>query len=236
MKCAAIVLAAGQGKRMQKDQPKQFLMLGGKPVLYYSLKAFEQSERITEIILVTGEEYLTYCRENIIEKYQFEKVSKIVAGGKERYDSVYQGLCALSQVDYVFIHDGARPFLTMQMIERGYETVLAKKACIAAVPVKDTIKTIGEEMQVTGTPDRTSLWQVQTPQVFSQSLIKKAYDSLQHVDKQGITDDAMVVEKMTDCPVAVFLGDYHNIKITTPEDLVIGEAFIRAAAELLKKF
>lgn len=226
MKCAAIILAAGQGKRMQTSQPKQFLMLGDKPVLYYALQAFEQSERIQEIILVAGEEYLSYCQENIIEKYHFQKVSRIIAGGQERYDSVYQGLSVLTDVDYVFIHDGARPFVSDQVIERGYHAVLSKKACIAAVPVKDTIKRVNVDMQVEGTPDRSSLWQVQTPQVFFCPLIKNAYDSLQQMDKQGITDDAMVVEQMTDCPVSVFEGDYHNIKITTPEDLMVGEAFL----------
>ncbi|MDD6208197.1 MAG: 2-C-methyl-D-erythritol 4-phosphate cytidylyltransferase [Clostridiales bacterium] len=227
MKCAAIILAAGQGKRMKSSQPKQFLMLGDKPLLYYALQAFEQSDRIGEIVLVAGEEYLSYCQENIIEKYHFQKVSHIIAGGQERYDSVYQGLSVLSDVDYVFIHDGARPFVSGQLIERGYQTVLSKKACIAAVRVKDTIKVADSAGKVQETPDRSSLWQVQTPQIFSYPLIKNAYDSLQETDKQGITDDAMVVEQMADCPVFVFEGDYRNIKITTPEDLEIGEVFVK---------
>ena len=124
MKCTAIVLAAGQGKRMKSKVQKQFLELKGKPVLYYSLACFEKSEEIQEILVVTGEESIEFVKKEIIEIYGFQKVKAVVAGGKERYDSVYNGLLACEDCDYVFIHDGARPFVTEEMIRRGKEAVL----------------------------------------------------------------------------------------------------------------
>ena len=148
---AAIVLAAGRGSRMKSKIQKQYLLLKGKPVLYYSLKAFEESF-IDEIILVTGEEEIEYCRKEIVEKYGFTKVSHIVTGGKERYHSVFCGLQALTDCDYVFIHDGARPFVTEQILERAYETVQKEHACVVGMPVKDTIKLADENGFAKETP------------------------------------------------------------------------------------
>ena len=118
-KNTAIVLAAGQGKRMNSRIQKQFLEIDHRPVLYYSLECFQKSPLIQDIILVTGEEMISYCKKEIVERYNFTKVTKVIAGGKERYDSVYQGLLACEDCDYVFIHDGARPFVTEAMLERG---------------------------------------------------------------------------------------------------------------------
>ena len=225
MKTAAIVLSAGSGKRMGTDVPKQYLALNDKPVIYYSLKAFEDSI-IDEIILVVGDGYEQYCKKEIIDKYGLKKVSAVVPGGKERYDSVYNGITA-TDADYVFIHDGARPFVNPSMIKRGFDRVLEKKACIAAMPVKDTIKSVDTNSVVTGTPERNSLYQVQTPQIFERGLLVSAYAKMES-DKgcKSITDDAMIIEKYTDTKVCVFDGAYSNIKITTAEDMVIAKALL----------
>ena len=225
MKNAAIVLAAGQGKRMKSKVQKQFLLIKEKPVLYYTLNAFETSPLISDIILVTGKDEIEYCQQEIVEKYGFMKVCKIVAGGKERYHSVHNGIQAIDEADYVFIHDGARPFVDGEIIERVCTTVKEHEACVVGMPVKDTIKIADEEGFAAQTPDRRKVWQVQTPQAFEYHLIKNAYERLLEEEPEGITDDAMVVETMTSHKVKLVEGSYRNIKITTPEDLDIATIF-----------
>lgn len=227
MKCTAIILAAGQGKRMKTKVQKQFLMLQGKPLLYYSLACFQKSDEIQEIVVVTGKKSIDYCRSEIIEKYGFTKVKSIAEGGKERYDSVYAGLEACSaDTDYVFIHDGARPFVTEDIIKRTKEVAVTYQACIAGMPSKDTVKIIDENNMVSATPERSRVWSVQTPQVFLYSLIKEAHDTARSVSMQGITDDAMVVEQYKNTPVHIVEGAYENIKITTPEDILVAEKIL----------
>lgn len=221
----AVVLAAGQGKRMKSRIQKQFLLIKEKPVLYYTLQAFEKSPLISGIILVTGKEEIEYCRQEIVEKYGFAKVKKIVAGGKERYHSVYEGLKAVEGAEYVFIHDGARPFVDHAMLERLYGAVKEYGACVAGMPVKDTIKLSDEKGFAAQTPERNRVWQVQTPQTFDYPLIRDAYEKLMEEKLEGVTDDAMVVESMTDHKVKLVEGSYRNIKITTPEDLEIAALF-----------
>ena len=226
----AIVLAAGQGKRMQSKIQKQFLEIQGYPVLYYSLRCFQESPLIGNIILVTGEEMVSYCKEEIVDKYGFTKVTNVIAGGKERYDSVYAGLCACSEIpcDYVFIHDGARPFITEEMLERGLERTRKTGACVLGMPSKDTVKLADKNAFVESTPERNYVWTVQTPQIFLYSLVKTAHDKIRRKDMSNITDDAMVIEQETGVKVALAKGSYQNIKITTPEDLWIAEAFLRS--------
>ena len=225
-KTAAIVLAAGQGRRMNSQVQKQYLMLGEYPVIYYSLRAFEQSF-VDEVVLVTGALEQEYCRKEIVEKYGFTKVRSIVAGGKERYHSVANGLRALKDCDYVFIHDGARPFLTQDILKRAYETVVQEKACVVGMPVKDTIKLADENGYAQTTPRRDLVWQIQTPQVFACDLIWKAYEKFleqeQTLEEQGVrmTDDAMVAEYFAGVKVRLVEGSYENIKLTTPEDFKI---------------
>lgn len=233
MKTTAIVLAAGQGKRMGSHVAKQYLLLKGRPVLYYSLKCFEESS-IDQIILVTAKGQETYCKEEIVDRYGFLKVTKIVEGGKERYHSVAKGLDAAGEdCDYVFIHDGARPFVTPEMVENGLEEVKKYEACVFGMPVKDTIKISDEEGFARTTPKRETVWQIQTPQMFSYPIIKEAYDRLlikeEELKKQGIsiTDDAMVAEMLLNKKVKLVRGSYENIKLTTPEDLEIAETFLR---------
>ena len=222
----AIVLAAGQGKRMHSKVQKQFLEIQGYPVLYYSLRCFQESPLIQDIILVTGEESISYCKEEIVQKYGFTKVSAVIPGGKERYDSVYAGLCECRDCEYVLIHDGARPFITDEILKRVYEQVQVQKACVVGMPVKDTIKLINKEKQIKESPDRSLVWQAQTPQAFELSLIVEAFERQLKEDCSHITDDAMVVEKQMGVPVYMVEGSYNNIKITTPEDLVIARAFL----------
>lgn len=226
-KHTAIVLAAGKGSRMQSAVPKQYLELCGKPVLYYSLAAFEESF-IDEIILVAGKDDISYCKEQIVERYGFQKVTEIIAGGAERYLSVYQGLLAAEEADYVYIHDGARPFVDAAILSDAKACVEQYQACVAGMPVKDTIKIVDAEDFAKETPERKYVWQVQTPQVFSYALVREAYDMLmEDQNAYSVTDDAMVVETMLNYPVKLFQASYKNIKITTPEDLQIAELFVQ---------
>ena len=225
-KTAAIVLSAGKGLRMGGSIPKQYMELAGKPVLYYCLRAFEESS-VDEIIIVCGSGDEEYVREKIAAAYGIKKVTKIVCGGAERYDSVYNGLLACDpDTSYVSIHDGARPVLTCEMIEKLGTEVREKKAVIAACPSKDTVKIADENGKVVSTPDRKNVWQVQTPQVFDYKLIKSAYEKLAVSDKSGVTDDAMVVERFTDAAVYLCDTGYGNIKITTPEDIGAAEGLL----------
>ena len=228
-KCTAVVLAAGKGSRMGTKIQKQYLEICGKPVLYYTLAAFAASPIIDEIVLVTGEGKTDYCRKNIIEAYGITKVNKIVVGGKERYESVYKALREIEPEGYVFIHDGARPFVDESIIERTYQAVKEYRACVAGMPSKDTVKIVDENDFAVNTPERRFVWCIQTPQVFETALIRHAYFKLMENEENetGITDDAMVVERMENCAVKLVEGSYENIKITTPEDLILAESLIK---------
>ncbi|MBO4902355.1 MAG: 2-C-methyl-D-erythritol 4-phosphate cytidylyltransferase [Lachnospiraceae bacterium] len=231
-KCAAIVLAAGRGKRMGTDTAKQYLPLGDKPVLCYALQAFEDSF-MDEVVLVTAAEEIDFCKREIVEKYRFGKIKKIVAGGQERYHSVACGLTAIDTCDYVFIHDGARPFVDEPVLTRLFASLLENETAIAAMPAKDTVKIADADGFAASTPDRSLVWQMQTPQAFAYAPIRDAYekllDSEEEVLKKGIhiTDDAMVMETFGNLKVKLVEGSYRNIKITTPEDLKIAEALLK---------
>ncbi len=227
--CTAVVLAAGRGTRMGTQTAKQYLELQGKPVLAYALEVFEQTEAVDDILLMTDKDHVEYCEREICGKYGIKKVSAVAPGGKERYESVWKALCILKErgtSGYVMIHDGARPFITEEILERVYEQVQEKKACVVGMPVKDTIKLINKDGQIEKSPDRSLVWQAQTPQVFELSLIIEAFERQMQGDCSHITDDAMVVEKQMGIPVYMVEGSYNNIKITTPEDLVIAQAFL----------
>lgn len=234
-KCTAIVLAAGAGRRMESKVAKQYMLLADKPVIWYGLQAFEKSPRIEEVILVVGTDEIPYAQKEIVEKYGFSKVSSIIEGGKERYLSVKNALDGMEVYEegYLFIHDGARPFLTEKMIEDTYQAAVQYGAACAAVPVKDTIKVADEKGFAVATPDRSRLYAVQTPQVFKASLIKEAYELLterkETLLEQGltVTDDAMVVEQMLKHPVKLVEASYENIKITTPSDMEVAMQFLK---------
>lgn len=230
MQYAAIVLSAGSGSRMHSDIPKQYMDLNGYPVIYYALRAFEESD-VDSVVLVTAPEDVDFCQENIVKKYGFDKVRAVVGGGAERYLSVYEGLKA-AEADYVLIHDGARPLIDAESIRLCMETVTREKACVLATPVKDTIKVADVDGYAAKTPKRSTLWAVQTPQSFSRELLMQAYDRLFEQVHRGtlhipITDDAMIVEQMTGQKVRLIEGKYTNIKITTPEDLDIAKLFLK---------
>lgn len=225
-KITAIVLAAGAGKRMNSAVHKQYMQLEGKPLLYYALKAFEASA-VTDIVLVVGAGEISYCKETIVDQYGIKKVSRIVTGGKERYHSVYEGLKAADGAQYVLIHDGARPFVTEEIIKNSIDAAKEYGACVVGMPVKDTIKVIGEDGFAKETPARSSLWQIQTPQTFSYLLILQAYERVLAQGDSAVTDDAMVLEQTMGQQVKVIEGDYRNIKITTPEDILVAEAYLK---------
>lgn len=222
---SVIVLAAGQGRRMNSKVQKQFMLLQDKPVLYYSLKCFQESN-VMRIILVTGEKEIEYCKKEIVEKYQFDKVTDVIAGGTERYDSVEQGLNCITD-GIVLIHDGARPFVNLEMIQQSIEAAREYGACTVGMPVKDTIKVVNENGIGIDTPDRSTLWQIQTPQTFQVPLIKEAYARMRKTKMGNITDDTMLVEYYCNTKVKVIKGDYRNLKITTPEDMILAEGILQ---------
>lgn len=227
-KCIAIVLSAGQGRRMGTAVQKQYIELEGKPVIYYTLKAFQDSAVIDEVVLVVGQGQEQFVKEEIVDRYEFTKVSAVIPGGKERYDSVWEGLKSVREKEgYIFIHDGARMFVDDQILRKGYETVKECNACAAGMPSKDTIKLVDGQGFVTETPQRKYVWTVQTPQIFENSLITEAYSRLMREECIEVTDDAMVVEQMMKVPVRLFEASYENIKITTPEDLKIAVEFLK---------
>ena len=227
MKSIAIILAAGSGKRFSAKKKKQFVELFDKPLLYYSLKAFSES-KADEIIVVTSKDDIDFVREDIVNKYGFSKVISIIAGGAERYDSVYNGL-EKATGDICMIHDSARAMISVELINRCIEETFKYGAVVPVVAPKDTIR-VRDGGFGGVTIDRNKLCIIQTPQCFDIALIKSAFEKLYKTDYKnlGITDDAMVVEKFTDTKVRLIDGDYKNIKVTTPEDIVIAKAFLDA--------
>ena len=223
--CTAVIVAAGKGRRMGTEVSKQFLPLCGKEILAHSVEKFEKAEKIRDIVLVTGEDSLQDVRE-MAQEYGWKKIVAVVAGGKERQDSVWNGLQAVSDdTDIVLIHDGVRPFVTEDILNHSIETAMEMGSCVAGVPAKDTIKVCNGENVAVATPDRSTLWQIQTPQTFRKDLIMQAYQKAKAEGFVG-TDDASLAE-YSGCPVKVIMGSYRNIKITTKEDLLVGEAFLK---------
>lgn len=223
----ALVPAAGMGKRMGADINKQYLLLDGMPIVARTLQVFQQSELISGIVLVTPEPEIPYCRSEVVERYNLSKVLAIAPGGSERQHSVMNGLKELQRHaeadDIVLIHDGVRPFIDTRLLQQAYETACAADGALVAVPVKDTIKAVQNGI-ITGTPDRSNLWQAQTPQAFRLELVIRAHRQAADDGFLG-TDDCSLVERMGG-KISTVTGSYRNIKITTPEDLVLAEAFL----------
>ncbi len=220
-KIAVIVVAGGSGKRMKTSEPKQFLSLLGKPVLLHSLLPFQHSEMVSRIILVAPANELERCRHQIVDAYHLHKVTRIVAGGEERADSVKAGLKALgSGEDYIAVHDGARPLIEIKSIEQVFNEAIRTGAAMLVQPITDTVKEVNESGEVQRTISREKLRLAQTPQVFSAEWLRKAYDGFP-VDSKA-TDDAGVMEH-AGYPVKTVCGNTANIKITTPDDLAIAE-------------
>jgi 2-C-methyl-D-erythritol 4-phosphate cytidylyltransferase len=213
------------GRRMGASINKQYLQLAGKPILAHTISRFEQHPRIDNIIVIIPEAEIPFCQAEVVDRFDYRKVSAVVAGGAERQDSVRNGLEALEAEDddLVLIHDGVRPLFEDDLVERMIDETLNHSACLAGVPVKDTIKEV-EGGQVVATPARERLWQAQTPQAFRYGLIRDAHRRALE-DAVVVTDDAMLAERDGHA-VKMVMGSYRNIKITTPEDLAMAEAWL----------
>lgn len=226
-KSTAIITAAGKGTRMNSDINKQYIDIAGIPILARTIAAFENCEAIADIIVVVNEDDIQYCRRNIIEQYNFSKVNALISGGSERQNSVYKGLCAVDESrKIVLIHDGARPFVSKRNI---IDCILSAKefgACGIGVRLKDTIKICDQKGFVRTTPDRSSLWSIQTPQAFTYDIIMNAHKVAIQSGYIG-TDDLVLVERQG-LQVKIIEGSYQNFKITTPEDLIIGESIAKS--------
>ena len=233
MKADAIIVSAGKGQRFMEGRKKQFFLLADKPILTHTLDKFENCPLIDSILLVVGQEDMDYCLKEIIEKNRYRKISQIVPGGKRRQDSVKNGMDALSRdANIVVIHDGVRPFVTREMIEDSIHSAQRFGAVVLAMPVKETIKIANADGTVLKTLDRESLWQIQTPQTFQAHVIKEAYQKATENGFVG-TDDASLVERLG-MKVHILPGSYTNIKITTPEDLILANLFLRMRAHTLQ--
>jgi 2-C-methyl-D-erythritol 4-phosphate cytidylyltransferase len=222
---SAVILAAGKGSRMKAGINKQFLMLRDKPIIVYTILAFEECAEIDEIILVTAPDELDFFKSAILEKYSFSKVKKLIVGGAERQQSAFNGIEAVSpESDTVLIHDGARPFVSKQTIIDCIEQAKLYGAVSAGMPSKDTVKLVDESDMVSSTPDRRRVWLTQTPQAFRKDIIIAAHE--QAIEKSiAATDDAMLAE-LAGYKVKMVAAGYENIKITTPEDIALAEALL----------
>ena len=214
----AVIVAAGKSKRMG-NVDKIFAPIAGKTMLEWSVDTCQKCQLIQQIVIVLDKDKLRMGQE-LTENKDWTKVTAICEGGHRRQDSVREGLSSLSNCNWVMVHDGARPFLTTDLIQRGIETAIENKgAAIAAVPVKDTIKLTNDFKLVTDTLPRSLLWAAQTPQIFNFELITKAYETL----SCEVTDDASAIEQLGQS-VQIYFGSYNNIKISTPEDLILAES------------
>jgi 2-C-methyl-D-erythritol 4-phosphate cytidylyltransferase len=219
-KVGAIVVAAGESRRMN-GLDKVMALLGGKPVLSWSIEALQKCLKVERIVLVNSQKNMEPVRCLVLDR-EWKKVTELCLGGRRRQDSVAAGLKSLGDCEWVIIHDGARPFLTQDLIERGLEAARETGVAIAAVPVTDTIKLAGDDRTVIETPPRANLWAAQTPQIFRFDIITEAYRRL----REDVTDDASLVEQIGH-KVKLYMGSYENIKITTPHDLAVAELLIR---------
>jgi len=222
-KVTAVITAAGKGTRMKSDINKQYIEIAGIPVLARTISVFQQCDDIDDIVLVVNEQDIDFCRNKIVEQYNFSKVSSLVGGGAERQNSVYRGLCAVgNDSGIVLIHDGARPFVSSKNIVDCISAAKIYHACGIGVRLKDTVKICDDKDFVASTPERSSLWSIQTPQGFVFNTIMDAHEKAIRDNYTG-TDDMVLAERLG-IPVKIIEGNYQNIKITTAEDLVVGES------------
>ncbi|WP_404348760.1 2-C-methyl-D-erythritol 4-phosphate cytidylyltransferase [Sutcliffiella horikoshii] len=224
MNYQVIVLAAGQGKRMKAGKNKQFIELEGKPVIIHTLSVFEADPWCSEIKLVINEKEKDIFKE-LLHQYPVQKIKEMVIGGEERQDSVYNGLTSFQSAEIVLVHDGARPFISQEVIHHLVEKASKEGAAIVGVPVKDTIKRVSKAGVVEETVERSSLWSIQTPQAFRYPILKEAHEKAKTENYLG-TDEASLVERIQ-VPVHIVEGEYENFKLTTPEDLILAKAFLQ---------
>jgi len=216
-KAGAIIVAAGASRRMGGID-KMFASLGGKPILARVIDAFQECQAIDQIVVVVSKDNLKRCQQ-LVGEQKWSKVSEVCVGGERRQDSVAAGLSRLKQCEWAVIHDGARPLVTTDLVERGLEAARETGAAIAAVPVTDTIKIARDDQIILETPPRRTMWAAQTPQIFRFDIIAEAYRKVNN----DVTDDASLVEQLG-YKVKLYMGSYDNIKVTTPDDLVLAEA------------
>ena len=226
MKVVAVIPSAGVGKRMGTSTSKQYIHIDNRPILAQTLEKFEESQKVNEVYVVVSKKEERRCKKDIVERYNFKKIAKIVTGGIERQDSVKNGLDAVgSECDIVMIHDGIRPFVTSQLIDEAVSNTCLYDATVVAVPVKDTVKSISSHGEIIETLEREKIWHAQTPQTFKYGIIKRAYQNAYDNNIYG-TDDSYLVE-LLGIKVRIIRGTYENIKITTPEDLIVARAFFK---------
>ena len=229
--CSVVIPAAGTGIRMGTKIKKQFLKLGEKEIIASTIEKFEKCHEIDEIILVTAKNMMELLTQ-IVKRENFKKVSAIVEGGKERQHSVYAGLCAINKnTEIVVVHDGVRPFVRIEDIIKTIEVAKQKGACVLGVRAKDTVKICNEQNEIVTTPERNFVWYIQTPQTFQKDLLMRAFKRAEKENFVG-TDESMLVER-DGIVVSVVEGHYENIKITTPDDIVTAEAFLKKEKEIL---
>jgi 2-C-methyl-D-erythritol 4-phosphate cytidylyltransferase len=230
MRTVAIVPAAGSGNRMGRDVSKQYLSLGGTPLLVHTLKVFEKSPLVDAILVVVPPQDIEFVRNTVLAPWDMKKVAGVIPGGKERQDSVRAGIEALDpDAGVVIIHDAVRPFITFEMISQCIRAAREDGAVTVGVPLKDTVKEVAPDGRVMRTCDRSLLWLTQTPQAFRRDIIENAHRAAVRDGFSG-TDDTALVERLG-IAVRMIRGDYSNIKITTPEDLVIAEALLAASRQ-----
>lgn len=227
--CTAVIPAAGTGIRMGTKTKKQFLKLRKKEIVTFTIEKFEQCDEVNEIVLVTAKDTIKLLSK-IVKRENFKKVSAIVEGGKERQHSVYAGICAANKnADIIVVHDGVRPFVTVEDIKKTINIAQQKGACVLGVKAKDTVKICNEKNEIVTTPTRNLVWYIQTPQAFQKNLLLKAYERAEKENFVG-TDESVLVER-NGTIVFVAEGHYENIKITTPDDIVIAKAFLKKEKE-----
>lgn len=225
-KASAIIVAAGTGSRMKTGINKQYLLLSGKPILAYTLETFERSQFISEIIVVINREEHKQFEDNILKHFKFSKVKFIVTGGADRQESVYNGLIKVScDLEIVTVHDGARPFVTVDNIAESIVAAENIGAACVGVPVKDTIKKVNQDGIVEETLERRFLWAIQTPQAFKKEILNRAHEKAIAEGFRG-SDDCVLVERLGQT-VKMIMGSYSNIKITTPEDLDFASSILK---------
>ncbi|NLJ78352.1 MAG: 2-C-methyl-D-erythritol 4-phosphate cytidylyltransferase [Tissierellia bacterium] len=231
---SAIIAAAGMSNRMRSSINKQFISIDNKPILAHTIEKFERCRYVDEIIVVAKEDEMGYCKREIINKHRFKKAFKIVRGGKERQDSVYNGILALNgRTDIVLSHDGARPFVKGESIVESIRGAIEYGACVVGVPVKNTIKVVGDDDTIDRTPKRDLLWAAQTPQCFDKDILMEGYRKAIEDNFIG-TDDSVLVERLG-VDVRMIMGSYDNIKITTPEDLMIAESILKGEESIFDR-
>jgi len=230
MRTVAIVPAAGSGNRMGRELSKQYLALGGMPLLVHTLNVFERCPLVDALLVVVPPSDVEAVRTEMLPRWSLKKLAGVIPGGKERQDSVRAGIEALErETELVVIHDAVRPFITVELIENCIRAAAEEGAATVGVPVKDTVKEVGADGRVMRTCDRNLLWLTQTPQAFRRDIIENAHRAAVRDGYRG-TDDTSLVERLG-IAVRMIRGDYGNIKITTPEDLVIAEALLAASPQ-----